>query len=62
MAKVDIRSKAIVLLLVINFFIVTQIVCGVLCLALILLVSTLCLSSFAIGLMGKRKKWFLCYN
>ena len=29
MAKVDIRSKAMALLLFINFFIVTQIVCGV---------------------------------
>ena len=45
----------VVLLLVILLFIVAPIVFGILHLVLVLLFSTLCLSSFASILMGKRE-------
>ena len=56
MAKHAVRSKAMVLLLLIHYLLLLPLFVGVLCLVHVLLYSTLCPSSVAIILMGKRKR------
>ena len=55
MAQAAVRSKAVVLLLLIYCLMLLPLFVGVLCLVLVFLFSTLCTSSFAIVLMGKRE-------
>ena len=56
-AKAAVHSKVVVLLLLIYCLFLHPIVCvgSLFCLALVLLFSTLCPSSFAVILMGKRE-------
>ena len=55
MAYAAVRSKAVVLLLLIHCLLVLSLFVGVLSLVLVLLFSTLCPSSFATILMGQRE-------
>ena len=61
MAYHAVRSMAMVLLLLIYYLLVIPLFVGVMCLVLVLLYSTLCPSSFAIILMGKRKR-VICFT
>ena len=54
-ASAAVRSKAVVLLLLIYCLLLLPLFVGVLCLVFVLLYSTLCPSSFAIILMRKRE-------
>ena len=54
MALAVVRAKAVVLLLLIHCLLLLPLFVEILCLVLVLLFSTLCPSSFAIILMGKR--------
>ena len=54
-AKAAVRSRSVVLLLLIHCLLLLPLFVGVLCLVLVLLFSTLCPSSVAITLMGKRE-------
>ena len=54
-----IRSKAVVLLLLIHCLFLLQLSVGVLRLVIVLLFSTLCPSSFAVIMIGKRKSSLL---
>ena len=53
-AYAAVRSNATVLLLLIYYLLLLPLL-GVLCLIIVLLFSTLCMTSFAIILMGKRE-------
>ena len=55
MAEAAVRSKVVVLLLLIYCLLLLTLFVGVLCLVLVLLFNTLCPSSFAIILLGKRE-------
>ena len=55
MASAAVHSKAVVLLLMIHCLLLLPLFLGFLCLVLVLLPSTLCPSSVAITLMGKRE-------
>ena len=63
MAWAAVRSEADVLLLLIYCLLLLPLFVGVICLALVLLCSTLCHSSFAIILMGKSELivYFNCH-
>ena len=62
LALTAVRSKAVVLLLMIYCLLLLPLFVGALCLVRVLLLSTSSHSSFAIILMGKRESWLLYFN